>query len=246
MSKVVLHWLEASRSHRVLWLLEELKVPYELKVCARDAALGNVALKKYHPLARSPVIEVFNENKNLPEIVTETSTIFKYLLKNFDKDLKLTPTDPADRVKMDYYFDFCEATLQPSLIAMMVGKIMQSACPPDQISTYKDVAEHTNDFYHIPGTKTNFNFLNEELAKSKSGWFLGDRLSAADIMFEFALFQTTFDPNIDAYNVIGANLHLKDTYPNIARWAGNVSKDASYNKITKLAAEELAKVKAEL
>lgn len=243
MFKLVLHWLEASRSQRVLWLLEELSLPYELKVYLRDEHLGNTELKKYHPLGRSPILQVINDNGE-EQIVAETSVIFKYLLNNYDTNEKFTPKSPEEKAQLDYYLDFCDASLQPSLISLFVGKLLQKDLSEKDKPKYKEVIDHVNGLYDIPATKRNLQFLDDELAKSQSGWFIGDSVSAADFIFEYALYQNLFDPKINASDMLGVDFQLKKNYPHISKWAEKVAKDPVHIKITNLAEEKLKKLKA--
>ena len=86
--KVTLHWLDKSRSHRILWLLEELNVPYELKTYKRGAdMLAPAELKEVHPLGKSPVIGVQGAGESKPRIIAESGFIVEYISDYFGKQL---------------------------------------------------------------------------------------------------------------------------------------------------------------
>ena len=81
---ITLHHLETSRSQRILWLLEELGVPYELKIYARDKAtkLAPPALKAIHPLGKSPVIT------DGDEVIAESGAIIEYLVETYGEQAR--------------------------------------------------------------------------------------------------------------------------------------------------------------
>ena len=92
---ITVHHLEQSRSHRVLWLLEELEVPYQIKRYQREASmLAPEALKKVHPLGKSPVITDGNQ------VVAESGAILSYLEGKYDSEQRLTSLDEQARLQM--------------------------------------------------------------------------------------------------------------------------------------------------
>jgi len=84
---IIVHHLDRSRSHRILWLLEELQVPYEIKEYKRDreTMLAPPELKKVHPLGKSPVIE----NTETKEILAESGAIVEVFIRNYCCEWKL-------------------------------------------------------------------------------------------------------------------------------------------------------------
>jgi glutathione S-transferase len=87
------HRLEQSRSQRILWLLEELKVPYELEIFHRDPKthFAPPELKKVHALGKSPVISVTAPGSSEPVIVAESALVVEYLLDHFANGSTLLP-----------------------------------------------------------------------------------------------------------------------------------------------------------
>ncbi|KAJ7115125.1 glutathione S-transferase [Mycena crocata] len=81
--KVTLHWLEKSRSQRILWLLEEAQVPYEIKTYKRDpnTKFAPPELKAIHPLGKSPVLTIGDH------IIAESAVIVEYLSEHFGSSL---------------------------------------------------------------------------------------------------------------------------------------------------------------
>jgi glutathione S-transferase len=110
---VLVHHLENSRSHRVLWPLEELKVPYELKRYQRNPAtrLAPLVLRQVHPLGKSPVIE--DEGR----VVAETGAIVEYLS---DSGRLGAPANPEDALRYRYFNHYAEGSLMPPLFTKLV------------------------------------------------------------------------------------------------------------------------------
>ena len=111
---IIVHHLENSRSQRILWLLEELALPYEVKRYERNkqTMLAPPELKAVHPLGKSPVIE----DDGL--VVAETGAIVEYLV---EKASKLgAPADRADALRYRFWLHYAEGSLMPPLLVKLV------------------------------------------------------------------------------------------------------------------------------
>jgi glutathione S-transferase len=169
---IVVHHLENSRSQRVLWLLEELGFPYEVKHYARDpkTMLAPPELRRIHPLGKSPVI-VDRDPSGQERIIAETGAIVEYLVAKADGRLgKPYAEDAAQRYR--YYLHYAEGSLMPPLLVNLVlgripllGKAAQKRLQP-MIDVHLD-------------------FVERELAARP--WFCGDAFTAADVMMSFPL-----------------------------------------------------------
>jgi glutathione S-transferase len=169
---IVVHHLENSRSQRVLWLLEELGFPYEVKHYARDpkTMLAPPELRRIHPLGKSPVI-VDRDPSGQERIIAETGAIVEYLVAKADGRLgKPYAEDAAQRYR--YYLHYAEGSLMPPLLVNLVlgripllGKAAQKRLQP-MIDVHLD-------------------FVERELAARP--WFCGDTFTAADVMMSFPL-----------------------------------------------------------
>lgn len=164
---IIVHHLENSRSQRILWLLEELDLPYEVRRYARDkkTMMAPPELKAVHPLGKSPVIE------DDGRIVAETGAIVEYLVESADG--RLGP--PAHRdaaLRYRHFLHYAEGSMMPPLLAKLVldrlGLLGRPALGPVQgmIDVHLD-------------------WLETELADRP--WFAGPDFSAADVMMSFPL-----------------------------------------------------------
>lgn len=166
---IVVHHLENSRSQRILWLLEELGQPYEVKRYERNKVtmLAPPELKRIHPLGKSPVIVDTEEGRT----VAETGAIVDYLVEKADGRLG-APAHREAALRYRFWMYYAEGSLMPPLFAKLVvsrvplfGKMAQKRLQP-MIDVHLD-------------------FVEGELAQRP--WFAGDALSGADIMMSFPL-----------------------------------------------------------
>jgi glutathione S-transferase len=164
---IIVHHLENSRSQRILWLLEELGVPHEVKRYERNkkTMLAPPELRRVHPLGKSPVIQ------DGDTIVAETGAIVEYLIEKADG--KLGPPPHRDAIlRYRFFLHYAEGSLMPPLLLMLVlgrvplfGKRAQARVQPM-------IDNHLN-------------YLEQELADRD--WFVGEDITAADIMMSFPL-----------------------------------------------------------
>ncbi|HMK70968.1 MAG TPA: glutathione S-transferase [Xanthobacteraceae bacterium] len=161
------HHLNNSRSQRVLWLLEELSLPYEVVRYQRNPAtmLAPPELKRVHPLGKSPVIEV--DGKRL----AETGLIVEYLVERYGLDL--APPRNSDLYwRYKYWLHYAEGSaMPPLLIKLMIDRLGVLALPARPFVKSQ--------------LKLHLDYLEGEL--SAAPWFVGERFSAADIMLSFPI-----------------------------------------------------------
>lgn len=167
---ITVHHLENSRSQRVLWMLEELGLPYEIRRYERNpkTMLAPPELARIHPLGKSPVI---TDGDDGDRVVAETGAIVEYLVDKADG--KLGP--PANRegaLRWRFWLHYAEGSMMPPLLLKLVltripvmGKIALKRVQP-MIDRHLD-------------------FVEAELAQR--AWFAGDEMTAADIMMSFPL-----------------------------------------------------------
>jgi len=164
---IVVHHLENSRSQRVLWLLEELGIDYEVRRYARDPAtmLAPPELGKVHPLGKSPVIE------DGERVIAETGAIVEYLVERAEG--RLGP--PANReavLRYRHFLHYAEGSLMPPLFGLLVTSRLGLLGRPARGSILAMMARHLD-------------WLESELAER--AWFAGDEFTAADIMMSFPI-----------------------------------------------------------
>jgi len=179
---ITVHHLEHSRSQRILWLLEELGVDYEIKLYDRDpeTRLAPPDLRDIHPLGKAPLITVGDVT------IAESGAIIEYLVGKYD-DGTLRPAEGTnERLAYTYWLHYAEGTFSPlMMIALIMGRIENAPLPFFLKPVAKGIAAKVRDGYLGPNIKNNLDFM--ELTLGKSPWFCGDKLTAADIQMSFAL-----------------------------------------------------------
>ncbi len=178
---ITLHHLNNSRSQRILWLLEELKIPYEIKFYERDkiTILAPKELKKIHALGKSPVITDGDVT------VAESGAIIEYLVQTYGKGLYPQPGGSEHR-DYTYWMHYAEGSLMPQmLIKLIFDKVKNSPMPFFVKPIARMIANKVLDSYAGPNIKTNLTFIENHLSQQE--WFCGNNLTGADIQMSFPL-----------------------------------------------------------
>jgi glutathione S-transferase len=177
---LVVHHLEHSRSQRVLWLLEELGVPYEIRRYARDrrTRLAPPELKAVHPLGKSPVITDGGQT------VAESGAIVEYIVERYGNGrLQPAPGTPEYQ-RYRYWMHYAEGTLMPLLVmALVFAQIERAPWPVRPIA--RGISAKVHKAYLGPTLRANQDFIEAELARRP--WFAGDALSAADVQMSYPM-----------------------------------------------------------
>lgn len=177
---ITVHHLNNSRSQRVLWLLEELGLPYEIQHYQRDAktSLAPPELRQVHPLGKSPVIT----DGGLT--VAESGAILEYLVDKYGGG-RLKPTGEQDLLHYRYYLHFAEGSAMPPLVMKLVfNKIKRSPMPFFVKPIAKGIADKVLGGFVQPNIDAQLKFVESELAARP--WFAGAEFSAADVQMSFA------------------------------------------------------------
>jgi len=179
---ITVHHLERSRSHRVLWLLEELGLPYELVTYQRDpkTMLAPPALQAIHPLGKSPVITDDGVT------VAESGAILEYLVaRHGGGRMAPAPGTPAE-LRYRYYLHYAEGSLMPPLLVKLIArKIATAKMPFFARPIAKKIAGSIEASFVDPNLSRHLAFLEAELAGR--AWFTGDELTAADVQMSYPL-----------------------------------------------------------
>jgi glutathione S-transferase len=177
---ITVHHLNHSRSQRVLWLLEELELPYEIKYYERDPAtrLAPPSLKAVHPLGKSPVLVEDGVT------VAETGAIVDYLVEKSGGKLRPEAGTP-DRLRWTYWMHFAEGSLMPQLLLDLMLTSLPARAPARLQEAAKSAADAARQAYASPNLKTMFDFVEAEI--STRPWFAGEEFSSADVMMSFPL-----------------------------------------------------------
>lgn len=194
---IVVHHLNNSRSQRILWLLEELGLPYEIKKYQRDAKtmLAPPELRAIHPLGKSPVITDGDVT------VAESGAIIEYLLETYGAGSGTSKLIPApgtpDKRRYTYMLHFAEGSaMSPLLMKLVFDRIETSPMPFFAKPIAKGIAKKVKSSFVIPNLKAHLDFLEAELRKST--WFAGESFTAADIQISFVLEASASRGGLDA------------------------------------------------
>ncbi len=177
---IVVHHLENSRSQRVLWLLEELGLPYEIKHYARDKKTMRAPPELYavHPLGKSPVIT--DDGKT----IAESGAIVEYLVDAYGEGRLKPPAGTDERLRYTYWLHYAEGSVMPPLLIKLIFDKMDSAKMPFFIKpVVRGVVDKVRKGFLDPQIAVHLDFMENELGKRE--WFAGDEFTAADIQMSF-------------------------------------------------------------
>ena len=178
---LTVHHLNNSRSQRVLWLLEELGLPYEIQHYQRDArtSLAPPELRRVHPLGKSPVITDGGFT------VAESGAILEYLVDRYGQG-RLKPTGEQDLLHYRYYLHFAEGSAMPPLLMKLVfNKVKRAPMPFFVKPVARGISNKVLAGFVQPNIDAQLRFLESELAARP--WFAGAEFSAADVQMSFPL-----------------------------------------------------------
>jgi glutathione S-transferase len=179
---IVLHHLNNSRSQRVLWMLEELGLEYEIRFYQRDAQtmLAPAELRQVHPLGKSPVIE------DDGRVMAESGAILQYLAETYGAD-RMIPTRGSEAYwRYVYWMHFAEGTAMPPLLMKLVfGRMKRAPMPFFVRPVARAIADRALNWIVEPNLARHLAYMEAELGKSE--WFAGDAFSAADVQMSFSL-----------------------------------------------------------
>ena len=189
---ITVHHLNDSRSQRVLWLLEELGLPYEIKHYQRDKAtmLAPPELRAVHPLGKSPVIT------DGQTTVAESGAIIEYLIDREGGKLRPEAGTP-EFLRYRYWLHFAEGSaMSPLLMKLVFDKIVSSPMPFFVKPIARGISAKVMSSFVDPNLKSQLDFMEAELAKHP--WFAGKEFSAADIQMSFPLEAAAQRAGLDA------------------------------------------------
>jgi glutathione S-transferase len=191
---IVVHHLNNSRSQRVLWLLEELGVPYEVQKYQRDAKtmLAPAELTRVHPLGKSPVL---TDNAIT---VAESGAIVEYLLETYGAGRLVPAPGTESRRRFTYWLHFAEGSAMPPLLLKLIFDRIGSGqgMPFFAAPVARGIASKVKALMIEPNLKRQLDFMESELERSE--WFAGDDFSAADIQMSFPVEAAAQRAGLDA------------------------------------------------
>ncbi len=180
---ITLHHLNHSRSQRIIWLLEELQLPYEIKLYERDpqTMLAPQSLLDIHPLGKSPVIT------DGELTIAESGAIIEYLVDTYDTANALKPAaGTQERLDYVYWLHYAEGSLMPLLVMKLVfGRLSHPPMPLLLRPVATLISKGVQRQYLDKQIKRHLDYLEKSLVGKT--WFTGESLSAADIQMCFPL-----------------------------------------------------------
>ena len=179
---IVVHHLYNSRSQRVLWLLEELGLDYEVKRYQRDAKtmLAPPELRAVHPLGKSPVIQ------DGEVTLAESGAILEYLVQRHGNGRLIPAAGTPERLRYTYWMHFAEGSAMPPLLLMLIfNRIEKGPMPFFVRPVARAIARRAKSSFVQPNVDRILDFMEGELGKSD--WFAGTQFSAADVQMSFPL-----------------------------------------------------------
>lgn len=178
---ITVHHLEQSRSQRILWMLEELGVEYDVKLYKREPTLqAPASLRQVHPLGKSPVIT------DGARTLAESGAILEYLVETYGQGRFVPPAGSEERHRYRYFLHYAEGSLMPLLVMKVIFNRMLPARTPFLMRPVaRAIAKGADQGYLNPQIGDHFAFLESEL--EKRDWFAGDEFSAADVQMSYPL-----------------------------------------------------------
>jgi len=212
---ITVHHLNNSRSQRVLWLLEELGLPYEVVRYQRNAQtmLAPPELKAVHPLGKSPVIVDGGYT------VAESGAIIEYLVERYDDDARLRPpAGTPEKHRWTYFLHYAEGSMMPPLLMKLIFDRVESAPAPFFVKPIaRGIAGKVKHSYILPQLRQHLEYLEGELGRHP--WFAGADFTAADIQMSFPLEAAASRGGLDAA-----------AYPRLAAFLARIHERPAYRR----------------
>ncbi|KAJ7618195.1 glutathione S-transferase-like protein [Mycena polygramma] len=229
--KITLHWLERSRSQRILWLLEELGLPYDIETYKRDPAteVAPPELMEVHPLGKSPVLTIG------AHAVAESALIVEYLCEHFRP--ALIPSkwkdgcegalggETEEYMRYRYFMHYAEGSLMALVQVALVSNVFPAPFFIRPITS--QISGKINQGFVDPGLTTHFKFLEEQLASAPDGgpYLCGATLTGADIMMSFPVIVLT-----GGMGERGPAYLTKEVFPRVFAYAEVLKAIPSYQR----------------
>ncbi|KAJ6441654.1 palmitoyltransferase ERF2 [Purpureocillium lavendulum] len=204
--KIKLYWLNGSRSQRIMWLLEELKVPYDVEVFHRNkqTMLAPPELERIHPLGKSPVVTVLPAGAPAgtePLVLAESGLMTEYLCEHLPEGARLVPRRWKDGcegkiggeteawMRYRYLLHYAEGSLMPTLVvALVTSQLKSPAQVPFIVRPITSIAANRIlSQFVFPNALKHLRLIESYLETSGGRYLCGDALTAADILMSFPL-----------------------------------------------------------
>jgi len=211
---LTVHHLNNSRSQRVLWLLEELELPYDIVRYQRDpkTMLAPPELRKVHPLGKSPVVTT-----DAGLVLAESGAIIETVIERYGQG-RLSPAAGSEQaLRYRYWLHYAEGSAMPPLLLKLIFDKIESAKMPFFIKPIaKGIAGKAKAGFVSPNIRTHLDFMESEL--DKSDWFAGADFTGADIQMSFP---------VEAARARGG---LNESRPRLMAWLARIHARPAYQR----------------
>ncbi|CAI5758259.1 unnamed protein product [Candida verbasci] len=239
--RFILYYLDDSRAQRILWLLEALQLDYEVKIYLRNPNTwrGPIQLFEGHPTGKSPILDVIFGDGRPPLKLAESGFIMQYLLRFYDSNYIINPVDPMEQLEVDYWLHYAEGSLQHIQMTLLINSVAKHVAPFGLKGVAKLVTKGLNNGYYLHEWRLNMQYLEDVLKRNGTGFFVGNKLTGADIILSFPVYENIFD-NLDGVKeCVGEKRDLRKLYPNLAKWCRMIKNDPTYKKVNQMMDEEI-------
>ncbi|KAI1368434.1 putative glutathione S-transferase [Xylaria arbuscula] len=240
-ARVKLYWLEKSRAQNILWLLEELKIDYEIETFHRGSdMLAPADLKKIHPLGKSPLVSVTPPGSSEPIILAESGFITQYLSEHFGQETTMLPKrwkdgqenkvggETEEWLRWQYLLHFVEGTFMSTLIiAVVIGMLKSDKIPFFLRPITSMVANQILSSFVLPNLKAQLGFLEQQLETSSGDYLCGKNLTSADVLLSFGLLSVR--GKLEDYGSWPAG-GPKEVYPKLFAYSARLESEPGYKK----------------
>jgi glutathione S-transferase len=189
---IIVHHLNNSRSQRLLWLLEELGVLYDIKHYQRDprTMLAPPELRKVHALGKSPVITDGDVT------LAESGAIMEYVLEKYGRGRLVPKPASPEKLRYTFWMHFAEGSAMPPLVMKLVLGRMAKGVPFLIRPIARAIVSRVQDGFVQPNISRQLDYMEAEL--NRSTWFAGNEFTAADIQMSFPVEAATARAGLDA------------------------------------------------
>lgn len=205
---ITLHYLQCSRSFRILWALEELGVDYQVEFYQRSASYAAPEiLKNIHPLGKAPILV------DDGDVIVESAVILDYLQQQYDRLQQFKPQQAKDQIQYDYWMHYAEGSLMPLLVMTLVMNNVSKHVPWVIRPIAEKITDGVKGGFIRPRVKEHILYLEQYL--SEHDYFAGE-FSFADIQMAFPL--------------IALQKRLHGKYPNIQAFVQRIQERAAFQR----------------
>ena len=210
---LIVHHLNNSRSQRILWLLEELDLPYDIRHYQRDprTMLAPASLKAVHPLGKSPILQ------DGDTVVAESGAIIEYVLERFGNGRLVPPPGTKERLRYTQALHYAEGSVMPPLLLKLVFRRIEQGPMPFFVKPIaKAISAKVNQAFIQPQLDLHLGFLESQLAERP--WFAGEEFTAADIQLSFPI------------EAAAARVSLAGRYPFLDEWLSRIQARPAFQR----------------